>query len=106
MSEAERWQRIKEHTAKASRGELLFPVLAHVIGTFSGAALAAYLAGRAQVVHGLIVGGLFMLAGISVLFMIPVPWWVAALDLVLYPIAGWRGASMFVPPAGKSPARK
>jgi len=73
-------------------GAMLFVLLAYLVGTIAGAWLAARIAGRAAILHGLIVG-LFLLAGsIANLMKIPHPVWFALVNLLIYLPAAWLGA--------------
>jgi hypothetical protein len=80
-------------TAFASAPPLvLVPVfLGWAVGTFAGAALAALLAGRAPVAHGLIIGVLFLLAGIANMLMLPHPLWFWVVGLAVFLPAGYLG---------------
>lgn len=60
---------------------LIFPFLAHALGTLVGAFIAALFAKTKKVGVALIVGGFFFLAGIIVNFMIPGPIWFKLMDL-------------------------
>jgi hypothetical protein len=55
--------------------EFLAVLLASVVGTVSGAWLAASLARRAPKLHGLAVGALLLAAGLVITFMVPHLWW-------------------------------
>ena len=60
----------------------IFPFLAHAIGTFTGALLAAIIATNHKMKFALAIGGFFLIGGIASVFMLPAPTWFAALDLV------------------------
>jgi hypothetical protein len=67
-----------------------------------GAWVAGKLAGRTQLMHGLIVGALFLLAAISTMLMLPHPAWMwvgAVVELVGCSYLGARGATASAPPA-------
>ena len=71
---------------------LIFPFLAHSLGTFVGALVAALLApGRTSgPAYG--VGLAFLLGGIASVYMLPAPLWFSALDLVAaYLPMAWLG---------------
>jgi len=73
----------------------LLPVLvAYAVGTFVGAWLAARLAGRAPLLHGLILGALFLVAGIMNLRSLPHPTWFWAPNIAEFPVAAFLGAWM------------
>lgn len=61
----------------------LFPFLAHALGTFSGACIAALIAATNRYTITWIIGGLFMLGGIANIILLPSPLWFTALDLLL-----------------------
>ncbi|GAA4757394.1 MULTISPECIES: hypothetical protein [Flavobacterium] len=61
----------------------LTPFLAHVIGTLTGAFIATKYGVSKKMVLAMIVGGLFLLGGISNSFSIPAPIWFNLLDLVV-----------------------
>ena len=70
----------------------IFPFLAHSLGTFVGAVVAALLTpGRTSgPAYG--VGFAFLLGGIASVYMLPAPLWFSALDLVAaYLPAAWLG---------------
>ena len=68
----------------------IFPFLAHAIGTFGGAYLAARIAASHKMNIALGIGIFFLIGGISMVFLIPSPIWFAILDLSLaYIPMGW-----------------
>jgi hypothetical protein len=85
---------LREEFAKAPPTAMLLPILAHAGGTLVGAWLAARLAGRAALVHGLVIGVFFLVGGIASVIMLAAPLWFAVIDIALYLPAGWLGAKM------------
>lgn len=70
----------------------VFPFLAHALGTLAGAFVAGLLAPSRSVVPAYVVGGLFLLAGVANVIMLPAPAWFSAVDLVVaYLPAAWLG---------------
>ncbi|TDB28257.1 hypothetical protein ATCM_11650 [Stenotrophomonas sp. ATCM1_4] len=70
----------------------VFPFLAHALGTFAGALLATWIAGRVSRVPAAVIGVLFLAGGIASCFMLPAPRWFEALDVVLaYLPFAWLG---------------
>ena len=70
----------------------LFPFLAHALGTFAGAVVAALISPGRSATPAYIVGALFLLGGIVNAFLIPAPVWFVAVDLFLaYLPAAWLG---------------
>ena len=70
----------------------VFPFLAHALGTLVGAVVATLLAPVRSAIPAYVVGGLFLLAGIANVVMLPAPVWFSAVDLLLaYLPAAWLG---------------
>jgi len=72
-------------------GVLLNVLVAWAVGIFAGTALAAWIAPRSPVVHGLIIGVLFLLTGIGIMVHHPHPlwfWMVGVSALVAATLAG------------------
>ncbi|KAF0201593.1 MAG: hypothetical protein FD170_2599 [Bacteroidetes bacterium] len=61
----------------------LMPFLAHAIGTFVGALLAALIAGSHKMLFALMIGGFFLIGGVMMVFMLPSPLWFSVVDLGL-----------------------
>ncbi|HEU4852574.1 MAG TPA: hypothetical protein VFT37_10525 [Telluria sp.] len=72
----------------------LFPFLAHALGTFAGAAVAACLAASYKLQMAMTIGGVFLAGGIAAVVMLPSPMWFDAVDLIgaYIPMAwlGWK----------------
>ena len=62
---------------------LMMPFLAHAIGTFAGALVAAVIAASHKMKIALGIGVFYLLGGITAALMIPAPGWFVALDLIL-----------------------
>ncbi len=60
----------------------IFPFLAHALGTFAGAFLAALIAVTHKMQFALGIGCLFLIGGIASVFMLPSPTWFTILDIV------------------------
>ncbi|RTY89123.1 hypothetical protein [Flavobacterium sp. GT3R68] len=60
----------------------IFPFLAHALGTFTGAFLAAKFAVTHKMRFAMIIGVLFLIGGIANILMLPSPTWYTILDLV------------------------
>ena len=75
----------------------LFPWLAHALGTFAGAYFAARIAVSHRLFLAIIVGAIFLVGGVQMVFMLPSPWWFNMADLLLayLPMSwlGWRLAT-------------
>lgn len=70
----------------------LFPFLAHALGTFAGALVAALVAAVHRSKFAVAIGALFLVGGILNISMIGGPMWFNALDLaVAYLPMGWLG---------------
>lgn len=61
----------------------LIPFLAHALGTFVGAYLAALIAASHKIKFAIAIGCVFLLGGIAAAFMIPAPLWFIVTDVVL-----------------------
>ena len=61
----------------------IFPFLAHALGTFVGAFLAARIAASYKMRFAMVVGVLFLVGGITAVYMIPAPLWYNVLDLAV-----------------------
>ena len=59
----------------------LFPFLAHAVGTFVGALVAALIAASHKMKFALGIGIFFLAGGIANVFMLPAPMWFNILDL-------------------------
>ena len=83
---------LKEHMHLFEPKHFLMPFLAHALGTLMGAFVAASLAISFRLQLALFIGGLFMIGGIAMVFMVPSPTWFTVLDLSLaYIPMGWIG---------------
>lgn len=68
------------------------PFLAHALGTFGGALIAALSTPVKSASAAYIVGGLFLLGGIANVVMLPAPAWFSVTDLLLaYLPMAWLG---------------
>jgi hypothetical protein len=85
---------LREATAKMPPTAMILPIVAHAGGTLVGAWLAAWIARRAALVHGLIIGVFFLVGGITAVIMLAAPLWFAIIDIALYLPAGWLGAKL------------
>ena len=70
----------------------IFPFLAHALGTFVGAFIAALIAANHKIKYALSIGGLFLIGGIINTVSLPSPIWFTVLDLVgAYIPMAWLG---------------
>lgn len=60
----------------------ILPFLAHALGTFVGAFLAAKIAGNHKMIFAVVIGVVFLAGGIANVFLLPSPAWFTVLDLV------------------------
>ncbi len=72
---------LKQNIDLIPKGSMIFVILAHAIGTFSGMILAGFIS-KKSLIPSYIVGGLMILATITNLVMIPSPIWFIILDLL------------------------
>lgn len=71
----------------------ILPFLAHSLGTFAGALLAAIIAANHKMKFALGIGVFFLAGGIASVFMLPSPTWFTVLDLLgaYLPLAYFAG---------------
>lgn len=61
----------------------LMPFIAHAAGTFVGAWLAARIAPTKKLAHAMVIGGLFLIGGIYMVYVLPSPLWFTLADIGL-----------------------
>jgi hypothetical protein len=59
----------------------VFPFLAHALGTFVGAILAAIIAANRKILFALVIGVFFLAGGVANILMLPSPLWFTVLVL-------------------------
>lgn len=68
----------------------IMPWLAHALGTFVGALVAALIAANNKMKFAIAIGCIFLIGGIAAVMMIPAPMWFNVVDLTLaYIPMGW-----------------
>lgn len=73
----------------------IFPFLAHALGTLVGAVIAGLIAANNKMKFSLVIGGLFLLGGIIVNYMLPGPIWFAFTDIIIaYIPMAWLGGNI------------
>ena len=73
----------------------VFPFLAHALGTFVGALIAALIAVNNKMRLAIGIGFLFLVGGITNALILPAPGWFIALDLVMaYIPMAWLGGKL------------
>ena len=73
----------------------IFPFLAHALGTLVGATIAALIAEKHKMKFALGIGGLFLIGGIMVNYMLPGPLWFTVVDIALaYIPMAWIGGTI------------
>jgi len=85
---------MKEYVATLPVAVQACGVLAWTAGSFAGAWLAARLARRAFLVHGLVIGLFFLATDTVMIFAIAHPLWLAVLGIIAPPAAAFFGASL------------
>jgi hypothetical protein len=83
---------MREYVHAMPTGAFVMVLLAWAVGAGTGAWVAARLAGRARLVHGLIVGALFLAAGIMNMLMVPHPIWMWIGGVAVLAGCGYLGA--------------
>jgi hypothetical protein len=71
----------------------LMPFLAHALGTFVGALIAALIAATHKMKFAISIGAIFLIGGTMNVFMLPSPLWFSAVDLIFayIPVAYFAG---------------
>lgn len=73
----------------------IFPFLAHAFGTLGGAVIAYFIGSSHKLKLSFIVGGLFLLGGIMVNYMLPGPTWFTVVDIIFaYIPMAWIGGKL------------
>ncbi|MCX7549983.1 hypothetical protein [Xanthomarina sp. F2636L] len=73
----------------------IFPFLAHALGTFVGALLAAKIAASRKTTFAMFIGVFFLIGGIANIIMLPSPTWFSILDIVgAYIPMAWLGGKL------------
>ncbi len=75
-------------------GALVSVLFAWGIGTFAGSWLAARIAGRSGLAHGMVVGLLMLAAGVANILMDPHPLWFWFPGVAVFPLTAWLGGRM------------
>ena len=75
----------------------IFPFLAHALGTLVGATIAGLIAVNHKMKFSLAIGGLFLIGGIMVNYMLPGPLWFTVADIVIaYIPMAWIGGKIAI----------
>jgi len=85
------WEAIKAHAANAPPAALVGVAIAWTVGPFVAGWLAAFIARRAHIMHGLIVGAIFVLLDLMNIVSLPHPTWLAIVGVVAPLVAGYLG---------------
>lgn len=82
--------------AKLPAGIFAGVLIGWAAATVSGGWLAGKLAGRAQAIHGLIVGMLMLIAGVANMLMFPHPVWMWVSGILILLVGGYLGGRLAV----------
>jgi len=73
----------------------VFPFLAHALGTLAGAFVAGWVSVTHKMRFSLGIGGLFLIGGLAINYMLPGPTWFAIADIALaYIPMAWIGGRL------------
>lgn len=73
----------------------VFPFLAHALGTLAGAFFAGSIAATHKMTFSYVIGGLFLIGGITINYILPGPSWFLVLDIVVaYIPMAWIGGNL------------
>ena len=87
-------------------GAILFVGLAWVIGAFGGTLVGAMIATAKPVIYAVIVGGLVLAGSISMLIIIPHPWWFTATAPFAVVLAAYAAMRLVPRPTAEGSSRK
>ena len=73
---------LKESLPLFKPQHFIFPFLAHAVGTFVGALLAAFVAANRKMLFALVIAVFFLAGGITNILMLPSPVWFTITDLI------------------------
>jgi hypothetical protein len=90
---------LRQYIDRLPIGAFLFVLAAWAVGPFAGAYVAARLVRRARMAHGLIVGALFLIAGVLNMLMIPHPIWMWVAGIAIFIGCSYLGARLAAGPA-------
>lgn len=85
---------LQAYAAQIPTGAKIIVLLAWAVGTFAAGATAAKVAVKSKTTHALIVGALFMMAGIYNMLTIPSPTWFWIIGILIYLPAAYLGAKI------------
>ena len=75
----------------------IFPFLAHALGALVGAISAGLIAASHKMKFSYIIGALFLLGGVVMVYLIPAPLWFVSTDLLLaYIPMAWLGGKIAI----------
>jgi len=75
-------------------GAFLMILVAWGLGTFAGAWVCARIAGRAKLTHGVVLGALLLVAGVTNMLMIPHPAWMWGSAFLVFAGGGYAGGRL------------
>lgn len=87
-------EQLRALLAAAPVSAFLVVIAGWLLGAVAGGWVAARLAARAGAVHGLVLGGLLMLAGAANNLMVPPPLWFWVPSLLVLLAGAWLGARL------------
>lgn len=91
---------MREHVRQLPSTAFGLVVLAWAVGTFTGAFLAARIARRSPLLHGLTIGGLFLVAGAVNMLLLPHPAWMWIAGVFAFLGGGYLGGRLGSPGSG------
>jgi len=83
---------MKKYVATLPAPVLAWGVIAWTAGALAGAWLAARIARRAPLIHGLVIGLFFLAMDLSMIFVIPHPLWLALVGIIAPLVSALVGA--------------
>jgi len=95
---------MKDFLAKLPIAALAGIAIAWSVGPFVGSLVVCLIARKNLMLHGLIVGGIFLFLDAVNLVTIPHPVWLAAVGIIAPLISAWLGASLATRMVGPRPS--
>jgi hypothetical protein len=97
-------QALASHISSLPASAFVWVLAAWMIGTLAGAWVAARIAQRKHLIHGAVIGAVFLALGIANMLAIPHPVWVWVCGIVIFIVAGYAGGRLASPRALTAPS--
>lgn len=85
---------LASHIGTLPAGAFVLVLAGWLLGTLAAAWTAARIAQRKPMLHGAIMGGLFLVLGVANMLMLPHPAWVWVCGILIFVAAGYAGGRL------------